>query len=272
MGWSGKCHNKSLHRYFATINLSNIETSQCGYGSKKWKHHFTSYETDRIFLQHKWCSAWACVGIDVSSPLCNRDCKLLRGQAQSRSSSSAKSTKCHVDASQLSGSYHHSCFHRGSRHPMSNGIMILSLLGWISSLVQTDFSGLDVYMCMGKSLSLSLGLEEHRFTHVLFCITLSPLWTAGAHRCRLTKTQLHHTGRQWGKTNRLVCVCVHLSVGLMCLGSRPVHLPFCCPTSLFRPDRIVSAPAALKLNQRGQCPTQLTQITNTFFVLPTKSS
>lgn len=29
-------------------------------------------------------------------------------------------------------------------------------------------------MCMGKSLSLPLGLEEHRFTHTLYFVSLSP--------------------------------------------------------------------------------------------------
>lgn len=75
----------------------------------------------------------------------------------------------------------------------------------------------------------------------------------------LTKQNPITSHRQSVRSDQLagVCVCVHLTVGPLYLGSRPVHLPFCGPTALFRPDRIVSAP--LEAEPTGTSPTQLTR-------------
>lgn len=83
--WFDRYSNKQLHRYCATIKPCSKRISQSGSGSNNkntispvMKLTLPGNSGVRISLQRKWCSTWACVGIDVSSPLCNRAYKLFR--------------------------------------------------------------------------------------------------------------------------------------------------------------------------------------------------
>lgn len=137
---------------------------------------------------------------------------------------------------------------------MSTDIMALPLLGLnfqfsSNRLLQIRCLHVQLYawatLPASGSLSLSLCLS-HTYTHTLFFLFYHSLHY----------NLLEHTGVDQPKSNCIrqvgseakpidvcvyVCVCVSQqqpSVDLLCLGSRAVHFPLCCPTSLITTERI----------------------------------